>query len=1060
MLTLRRTPTPRAVSNAAANTEAGPSLTLFQMAVLESHHRVVRVLGGPGTGKSTVAVEVVAAHALGHGSRADRCLLLAPTRLSAARLRDAVTARVSATSTQALARTWQSFAFAVLRTEAALLGEPAPRLLSGPEQDAVIKELLAGHASGDAPGPQWPERLTEALGTRGLRNELRDLFMRAAEHGVGPDELRALGAEHERPEWVAAADVLAEYVAVTALAEHNAYDPAYVLTATADLLEDDPEAFARVAAAVQLVVVDDAQEMTAPAARLLGVLARTGARIVLLGDPDAAVETFRGADPTFLATGWQQLAPDEAREALVLPESFRLPEPVARAAREVVRRIGALGGGEQRAAHPAPGAGSVELAVLRSPAQEAGLVASELRRAHLVDGLDWSQMAVIVRGSARAASLRRLLAQDGVPVSAVSDEVPLRDEPAVAPLVTLLSEVVRRAQDPAAPEPSADMVADLLTSAIGGADALGLRRLRRELRREELEAGGTRTSDELLVDLLRHPVKAQLAGPVARPAARLAMALEAGELAAARSDDGSGWAPGVTGETVLWAIWQGLGLAESWRRTALAAGPGSARADRDLDAVLALFDAAAGFVDRLPAAGPDAFLEQLTGQDVRGDSLLAGAQAGSRVEILTPQSAAGRDWQFVCVAGVQEGVWPDLRLRGSVLGSEALVDAVHRRPSDARAAHAAVRYDETRLFHVALTRSRGRVLVTAVASDVEQPSVYFDVLDPLPDGVPVRPFTEVHRPMTLTGLVAELRRALVSGRPRDRERAARLLAVAAAEGVTGSDPSTWWALRELSVEQPVRAPDQPVEVSPSRLARFQDCPLSWFLGSVGGQGTPLTSATLGTVVHGIVAEYPDAPAAQLHEVLASRWHLLGLGPGWVTERTRGEAADMIERYVDYRSAARAQGWRLEGVEQDFRAELGRAIVAGQVDRIERDAAGRLVIVDFKTGASKPTAAEVEHHPQLGAYQAAVESGALGEGGSGGAALVQLGRGASSAGSPTAAVQSQGPVAEAADPQWAARMVAEAAEGMGAASFPATQNTSCRICALRSCCPAQPEGRPL
>ncbi len=158
------------------------------------------------------------------------------------------------------------------------------------------------------PGPPWPDALREALTTRGFRNELRDLLMRSVELGLGPDDLARLGAEHERPEWLAAAQVLREYDQVTSFSRHGSYDPAWVLTAVADLLDDDPSALARLHERVRLVVVDEAQELTSAAARLLRVVARGGPRIVLLGDPDAAVQTFRGADPRFLADGWTDLA--------------------------------------------------------------------------------------------------------------------------------------------------------------------------------------------------------------------------------------------------------------------------------------------------------------------------------------------------------------------------------------------------------------------------------------------------------------------------------------------------------------------------------------------------------------------------------------------------------------------------------------------------------------------------------------------------------------------------------------------------------------------------------
>ena len=1078
MVILRRAPAPA---------EVQVRLDERQQAALDSSARILRVLGGPGSGKSTLAVELVADAVGRRGLRADSCLVLTSSRRSAAELRQHVTARLGGTSTESLARTWQAFGFGVLRAEAALRGEPAPRLLNGPEQDVILRDLLAGHASGDVPGPAWPEQLREALGTRGFRNELRDLLMRAVELGQSPDHLARRADEHDRPEWAAAAQVLREYDEVTSLSRHGSYDPAWVLTAVAELLDDDPSALDRLHERIRLVVVDEAQELTSAAARLLRVVARPGGpRIVLIGDPDVAVQTFRGADPRFLADGWRDLAGagrdprfvgglfdliddlggEATSETVVLDRSHRLGSDLVDVADRVSRRIGALGGGEQRRMTPAVEAtrGTAEVALLRSAAQETAHVAALLRRAHLVQGVPWSDMAVIVRGSARADGMRRLLAHAGVPVEAGTAETPVRDESAVRPLLHLLEESVATARaehrgvghviDPV-------RASDLLLSPVGGSDTVGLRRLRRLLRQEELASGGGRSSDELLGELIQEPARAALLGSSARPAARIATALAAGVSAAEVGDDGR-WAPGVTAESVLWAIWQGLGLAETWRRQALSGGASGERADRDLDAVLALFDAAGAFVDRLPTAGPDKFLEHIQGQDVPGDTLLVGGQSGGRVALLTPQTAAGRQWRIVVVAGVQEGVWPDLRLRGSVLGSEDLVDVVAQRPLGFRAAQAAVRYDETRLFLVAVTRATERLLVTAVGNEDEQPSVYLDLVDPpastrLADEV--RPYTEVARTMTLPGLVGELRREAVSPDPGVAEPALTLLAAAAREGVRGADPRSWWALRSVTSERPVRRPEEPVPVSPSKVTYFAECGMRWFLTAVGGEGVSLGAASVGTFVHDIVAELPDAPLETLRQEVDERWGRLGLKPGWVTERTRKEAHEMVARFTAYRDAAE-QDWERVGIETDFRVTVGRAVVAGRVDRIERNADGHVRIVDLKTGKSKPTRAELAEHGQLGAYQVAVEEGGFEQLGdrSAGAALVFIGKGGLSGLKPS--VLTQDPLAGSADPTWARTLVEETAEGMGAAEFRASQGKACETCPVRSSCPVQPEGDAL
>src|SRR5699024_2097341 len=128
-----------------------------------------------------------------------------------------------------------------------------------------------------------------------------------------------------------------------------------------------------------------------------------------------------------------------------------------------------------------------------------------------------------------------------------------------------------------------------------------------------------------------------------------------------------------------WAAWEATGLADVWQHQALAAGPGADRADADLDAVLALFRAAEQFVDRTAYSAPAAFVEHLLAQDFPADTLAARGQSADAVAVHTPAGAAGGQWDVVAVVGVQEDVWPDLRIRDTLLGAAALADVVTAR---------------------------------------------------------------------------------------------------------------------------------------------------------------------------------------------------------------------------------------------------------------------------------------------------------------------------------------------------------------------------------------------
>lgn len=1043
---------------------------------------VLLVLGAPGTGKTASVVRHVQGRVRQDGSHPDECLVLAPTRQAAARLRAAIGRGLGETFAEPLARTPSSLAFSVLRLAAAGSGEPLPRLLSGAEQDVVLRELLAGHEAGAVTAPSWPEHLHAALPTAGFRGQLRDLLMRAVEHGLEPADLRRLASEHERPEWTATADVLREYDQVTALSEPGAYDPAWICTAAADVLEEDPELLSSVRGRIRAVVVDDAQELTASAARLVGVLHRPGIDVLLVGDPDSGVLGFRGA----VADRFVGLADELHRRAggtvaasapaargvprVLLGSTYRGAEEIAGVVTRVADRIGTTTGGAHRRPRPVRPAADVrrpcvEVAVARSRAQEVAHVARALRAAHLEDGVPWDCMAVVARSGAQQESVRRALAAGGVPVRVDRAGLPVGQDPAVVPLL-LAFDVISR--DPSTGwRPTAEEAVALATSALGGADPVHLRRLRRRLRAAELADGGDRPADEVAADLvsdggLHTSVTADL-HPDLAPLVRIGRILAAGQAALARE-------PAGTAEDVLWALWETSGLAALWSEQALRGGPVGARADRDLDAVLVLFGAAEAYVERLPGSRPRGFLEHVRSAEVAADTLVVGARAGAAVEVLTPQASAGRQWRVVAVVGVQDGVWPDLRLRDTLLGSETLVDVLEGRPVEGpqavRAAQARVRSDELRQFHVAVSRASDRLMVTAVASTEDQPSVLLDLVDP---GHRERPPVDVPPALTLRGLVGQLRREAVaaqrSGDLGRRDVAVETLLTLAEAGVVGASPERWWDVRDVSTMRPV-TPVGPVRVSPSRVKAYLDCPLQWFLTSRGAESGDAVRAEIGTLVHDLVATRPDADTETLTAELERRWPELGLPQNWVAERSLREAREMIVRYGRYVEEARADGRTLVGTEIDFTVEVRpdgsapdqrTAELRGQVDRLEVDGDGALVVLDLKTGGTKPPAAEIARHAQLGAYQVAVEEGAFDHvapgGRSGGAQLVQLGTGSRG---PT--TQAQPPVHLDEDPRWARTMLTEAATGMAGAAFDARISDACRHCAARFSCPLQPEGQ--
>ena len=271
-------------------------------------HGPILSFGGPGSGKSTLAAELALRH-LESGQDSSRLLLLSPTRATSAVLREQVEAAWAARDTSSRggslseqpSRSFASYAFWLLgearRREILSFTARRPRLLSGAEQDSIIRELLAADPASGLPLIHWPSSLEEAASTDGFRKEIRELFDRAAEYGVSPEQLRGLAEQCRRPEWAAAAELYQRYREdLDAGANADAFDPAGLINEACNLLEENPEFLETERQRLRRIVVDDLQEATPSVYRLLRLIG-AGADVLAFASPETAVQGFRGARP-------------------------------------------------------------------------------------------------------------------------------------------------------------------------------------------------------------------------------------------------------------------------------------------------------------------------------------------------------------------------------------------------------------------------------------------------------------------------------------------------------------------------------------------------------------------------------------------------------------------------------------------------------------------------------------------------------------------------------------------------------------------------------------------
>lgn len=1143
-------------------------------------------LGAPGSGKTTLAVSLVA-QAVAQGRQA---VLLSPTRVRADQLRTyLVQAQTQLASRQAQAAsqspqtqpspaqtgpaasvqvdtprvfTPAAFALRILSQwfSQRLQPLPAPVLLMGADEDAALEQLI-GQVSWSQPA--------EVTQTRGFRAQIRNLFSRCGELGVDYQLLEQLGQAAQVQLWCEAAPLLKLW---DSQSDISAANRAMALKLDTARLQDralyalEHWYQADVTAPPQLpdlVVVDDYQDCTAATARLLRALAAlnlgederqgwsagqmpsagpggatgvgepggvgvsspsmggpggvgvsgpstggpggmsdpSGAvgrrdgrstQIVVLGNPDEAVETFRGGDPLMLASA----ARDFNAVALTLPQVHRGSRQIAALIELAVQQVQVAGCISQR--HPnyqnlAQNSQSVCFKIAPDDTVQVGAVAAHMRSLHLEQGLAWGQMAVIVRQSSSVELIRQELRRGGVPLAPDTPALLLRSEPAAKALLDCARAALEQLLG--VPVVQEEAARALLLSPLVGFSAIELRRLRRILGESPDHLSIRVLSDTELFDQLE-------AAPTLAAKAKVAQAINEA-LAKERSE-------GL--EALVWGAWQASGKAQYWRQLALDIEADSLlrqRADHDLDVVISLFKRLEVWSERNPSAPGQQFLDELEAQQVASDSVAALGARPQGVSVLTVAACAGRQWEFVAVLGIDDGVWPNLRLRDSLTQTGLLTDIVSQRIADTvnlssltasldpqalAQARAQICSDEMRLLVAAMSRANSQLWLGAVNGGEQGPSSFFNYLS-RQSGVPVEPI-QPGGAYTLRGLVATLRRQLMLDLKRNdgagAPQIAALLAALAQRGVPGADPRSWLgiagasqfltdlpaqledqdrlgtqaaahavvALKQLQAQRVNQARQRGARLSPSDVENIETCPLRWYLQRHGGSPASSSAQQIGALIHWLAQQGQEHGLSreQLLDLFYRERSSLQLPGGWYGRQENQRVEKMVENLALYLANSPAN-MQVE-VECPVRAQVELEVdgaplkikISGRADRLEHTSQG-IDVIDFKTGASVDSAG-AQTNAQLATYRVALQ--ARGENVHGGA-LIMLGKENKRAQVDAITYPGSRELAPSdyleTGQGWDTDLISAAARDSLGPSYQARTGEHCRHCAYQDFCPA-------
>ena len=994
-------------------------LTQQQKQVINHRGSQLLVLGPAGSGKSSTLIKAIA-NRISSGEDPNSILAITYGRSSANKLRDQIASAnpEKHTVNEPIARTFHSIAFLILNDQLASSDgvEKKYVLLSGAEQDAQIRQLLLLDAQNPS-ATTWPAELIPALTTRGFAKELREFISRATERGSSPAELKKYAAKYGQKYWPPICDFWQRYLESMALrdsttsASLNRIDPSEIIIAALEKLENNSALLDKYRKLFKVIYVDEFQESDRGQRKLLQLL--SGQELVIFADPASAVGRFRGADPDNLLNDLDQFG---IKNKITFTSTHRNP-------------------------------GEPNVALLSSVSDEANYIAHQFRSAHLLKGVPYSQMAVVLRSpGAQVSALVRAFASSSIPVEIDAAALSLADNPAIKPIITIAQ--IALGELKLIPG-NWEQIEELLKSEFAGADAISIRQMRIALTKEQKNEV-IKSSTELILDALTAPTT-DLPWEQLTSLKRINDLIKEAKKVLSKSQDIS---------DLLWSIYsnaknyEGELISNYWRSQALSGGGRGVIADQKLDALITLFEVARRFSERMPGSKPSLFIDQLLGEKILADSITTSAQRDEVVKIMTVHSAKGLQWRYVALAGMQEGNWPNLKQRGSLLGSERLVEIFRHgisNPAQLEAISASgLAEDERRLLNVALSRASEKMFITAVLQEDNQPSSYFDKFAGEQTQI-----TQTQRAITQPALVATLRSiANKSSNKEELDFAIRALKTLEVNGVSAANPKNWVGAINLSTQLPVVTNEEVLRISPSSLESFTECSLKWLLEQSGGKDADSTAQVLGTAIHVITAqlkEQPDLTLDQLEAKLKGAWSLIDMNKGWIKDYEYRRAAEMLGKFFK---------WNLEnkntlvGVEERFEFTLGSAIVSGSIDRIELTAENKYYIVDLKTGATAISHENARENKQLQSYQLAVVNDGfknkLDHQEVSGAELIFVGD--------FKAKEAKPRQQEKIDSKAVTDELIQISAGMSDKTFTATINERCRSCAVKSSCPIQPQGR--
>jgi DNA helicase-2/ATP-dependent DNA helicase PcrA len=347
--------------------------------------------------------------------------------------------------------------------------------------------------------------------------------------------------------------------------------------------------------------------------------------------------------------------------------------------------------------------------------------------------------------------------------------------------------------------------------------------------------------------------------------------------------------------------------------------------------------------------------------------------SANAVQMMTVHSAKGLEFPVVFILSVAPRRFP----HGEQKPVIDLPEALRKGPEPPPDIHL---QEERRLFFVAMTRAKDRLMISSVSKQGKKPSVFIDDLLSHP-AVAARDIERIQVPQIAAEDVNLLR-----GRPAPPEPRARAKAQTSLFGNADAVPSAVYPnLGELAGPLLEIPADGKPRLSATAIETFETCPLKYKLGHVlHVPAGPQPTLTFGNIMHQSVRHYFQlrkngrGKYEDMEEFYLKAWRAAGFEDAYQEQTYRKAGLEQLREFVLRHESIDVPADRVRA-EEHFLLDMGECLLEGRIDQINPVVArGRaedsaVELIDYKTGRPK-SQKDADKSLQLSIYALAARDG--------------------------------------------------------------------------------------